>query len=177
MAAILTAYRLAWLGLDQCQVAVGVAGRPWWQPGASQSRSFVLAAPRWRGPPFRALHLDSLTPASNNPAPISNDAADRKTRAKGKGTPMTHPSDHDQPANVYAYNLDTATTPAGIKVRWRVRIATGTEAERLDIIQQDAIINLLTWADKHHKTNSKPPCQTPEIPSGNSPAPVAIHAE
>ena len=57
--------------------------------------------------------------------------------------------------NVYAYNLDPATTPGGLKVRWRVRIATGAEAERLDIIQQDAILSLLTWADKNKKTSQE----------------------
>ena len=50
---------------------------------------------------------------------------------------------------VEVYNLDPATTPGGMKVRWRVRTATGNEAERLEKQQNHAIINLLTWADQY----------------------------
>jgi len=38
-----------------------------------------------------------------------------------------------------------------MNVRWRIRIAAGREAERLDVLQQRAIIDLLNWADKHEK--------------------------
>ena len=76
-------------------------------------------------------------------------------------------------ARTCAYNLDTAATPGGLKIRWRIRIATGPEAERLDIIQQQAILDLLTWADKHNKTTQ----ETPEIPCGNSPEPMDNGAE
>lgn len=86
---------------------------------------------------------------------------------------MTQTGDREQARNTYAYNLDPAATPRGMKVRWRVRIATGAEAERLDIIQQDVIISLLTWADKHKKATNK----APEIHSNNSPEPMEIHAE
>jgi len=51
----------------------------------------------------------------------------------------------------YSYNLDHTATPGGMNVRWRIRIAAGREAERLDVLQQRAIIDLLNWADKHEK--------------------------
>ena len=64
----------------------------------------------------------------------------------------THP---EYDARIFAHNLDQATTPAGLKVRWKIRIATGAEAKRLDQIQQQAIINLLTWADKHNQQTGR----------------------
>jgi hypothetical protein len=70
---------------------------------------------------------------------------------------------------VYAFNLDQATTPAGMKVRWKIRVATGPEAQRLDIIQQQAIINLLTWADTHLNNHTQNSGKTTEIPARNSP--------
>jgi hypothetical protein len=47
------------------------------------------------------------------------------------------------------YNLDPAETPGGMKVRWRVKTVTGKDAEHLGKLQNQAIIALLTWADKH----------------------------
>ncbi|MGI9004931.1 MAG: hypothetical protein ACR2FU_01800 [Streptosporangiaceae bacterium] len=55
----------------------------------------------------------------------------------------------DQPDTVYSYNLHPSQAPPGIKVRWKIRIATGAEAEHLDTVQQQAIISLLTWANQH----------------------------
>jgi hypothetical protein len=45
-----------------------------------------------------------------------------------------------------AYNLDEETTPGGMKVRWKIRIARGKEAERVAARQAEAIRELLTWA-------------------------------
>ena len=62
---------------------------------------------------------------------------------------------------VEIYNLDHATTPGGMKVRWRVRTATGKEAQHLEKQQNQVIIKLLTWADQylsqHEETGSS--CQ------------------
>ena len=51
---------------------------------------------------------------------------------------------------IYSYNLDDGKTPGGLKVRWKVRVATGPEAERWDARQADAIKELLTWASQQH---------------------------
>jgi hypothetical protein len=47
---------------------------------------------------------------------------------------------------IYSYNLDDSKTPGGIKVRWKIRVATGPEAARYDARQAEAIKELLTWA-------------------------------
>ena len=80
----------------------------------------------------------------------------------------THP---EYAARIYAHNLDQATTPAALKVRWKIRIATGAETKRLDQIQQQAIINLLTWADKHNQQRQGKVRPAPEIQDSNSPEP------
>jgi hypothetical protein len=49
---------------------------------------------------------------------------------------------------IYSYNLDDSKTPGGLKVRWKIRVATGPEAERWDARQADAIKELLTWASQ-----------------------------
>ena len=49
---------------------------------------------------------------------------------------------------IYSYNLDDSKTPGGLKVRWKIRVATGTEADRWDARQADAIKELLTWASQ-----------------------------
>jgi hypothetical protein len=50
---------------------------------------------------------------------------------------------------IYSYNLDDRKTPGGLKVRWKIRVATGPEADRWDTRQADAIKELLTWASQH----------------------------
>jgi len=52
---------------------------------------------------------------------------------------------------IYSYNLDDSKTPGGLKVRWKIRVATGTEADRWDARQADAIKELLTWASQHQR--------------------------
>jgi hypothetical protein len=49
---------------------------------------------------------------------------------------------------IYSYNLDDSKTPGGLKVRWKIRVATGPEAGRWDARQADAIKELLTWASQ-----------------------------
>ena len=45
-----------------------------------------------------------------------------------------------------AYNLDEGKTPDGMKVRWKIRIATGKEGERVAARQAEAIRELQRWA-------------------------------
>jgi hypothetical protein len=47
---------------------------------------------------------------------------------------------------VFAYNLDEKKTPGGLKVRWKIRVATGPEATRAEARQAEAIRELLQWA-------------------------------
>ena len=49
-------------------------------------------------------------------------------------------------STIYVYNLDDSKTPGGIKVRWKVRVVTGSAATRYDARQNEAIRELLQWA-------------------------------
>jgi hypothetical protein len=51
---------------------------------------------------------------------------------------------------IYAYNMDETKTPGGLKVRWKVRVITGPAAARWDARQNQAIMELLQWASRHH---------------------------
>ena len=83
-------------------------------------------------------------------------------------------ADHS-PDPVYCYNLDHSKTPGNLKVRWKIRVATGAEAERLDIIQQNAIIALLTWADTHSRFADRQQVTSSEIPQSNSSESIPAH--
>jgi hypothetical protein len=52
---------------------------------------------------------------------------------------------------IFAYNLDDRKTPGGLKVRWKIRVATGAEAARWDARQAEAIKELLQWASQRHR--------------------------
>ena len=53
---------------------------------------------------------------------------------------------------IFAYNLNETETPGGMKVRWKIRVANGPEAARLNARQADAIREALTWLRKHPQT-------------------------
>jgi hypothetical protein len=74
-----------------------------------------------------------------------------------------------------SYNLDHSRTPGEMKVRWKIRIATGAEARHLDILQQDAIIALLTWADAQQPRTPKQQPINAEIPESNSGDTIPVH--
>jgi hypothetical protein len=52
-----------------------------------------------------------------------------------------------------AYNLNERERPDGLKVRFKIKIATGAEARELDARQAEAIRRLLQWAQQ----NQHPP--------------------
>ena len=52
---------------------------------------------------------------------------------------------------IFSYNLNDNKTPGGLKVRWKIRIATGAEGARWDARQAQAIKELLQWAQRHHR--------------------------
>jgi hypothetical protein len=55
-----------------------------------------------------------------------------------------------------AYNLDDKKTPGGLKVRWKIRIAQGKEAERVAARQAEAIKEILQWA---HRQQTRQPAR------------------
>jgi len=52
-------------------------------------------------------------------------------------------------SGIIAYNLREGERPDGLKVRFKIRIATGTEARELDARQAETIWRLLQWAQQN----------------------------
>jgi hypothetical protein len=52
---------------------------------------------------------------------------------------------------VISYNLDEAERPGGLKVRFKVTIATGEKAAALDARQTQAIKELLEWTLRYRQ--------------------------
>ena len=52
-------------------------------------------------------------------------------------------------SGIVAYNLEEGERPGGLKVRFKIEIATGDEARELDTRQAEAIRRLLQWAQQH----------------------------
>lgn len=50
---------------------------------------------------------------------------------------------------IYAYNLDDSETPGGLKVRFKVRVVTGPEADRHEARLNQALIGALQWTRRH----------------------------
>ena len=48
-----------------------------------------------------------------------------------------------------SYYRDDMENAGGLKVKWKIRVATGPEAARLDARQAAAIRELLIWATQH----------------------------
>jgi hypothetical protein len=58
---------------------------------------------------------------------------------------------------IIAYNLKEGERPDGLKVRFKITIATGAEARELDARQAETIWRLLQWAQQNQ--HSHPPGQ------------------
>jgi hypothetical protein len=58
---------------------------------------------------------------------------------------------------IFSYNLNDSKTPGGLKVRWKIRVATGAEGARWDARQAQAIKELLQWAHQrqHRSTRTR----------------------
>jgi hypothetical protein len=57
---------------------------------------------------------------------------------------------------IIAYNLREEERPGGMKVRYKVKIATGRKARELDERQAEVIMELLKWARQHKSTPRRP---------------------
>ena len=56
------------------------------------------------------------------------------------------------PDNDYlSYYRDDVEDTGGLKVKWKIRVATGPEAARLDARQTQAIRELLIWATQQRR--------------------------
>jgi hypothetical protein len=52
---------------------------------------------------------------------------------------------------VISYNVPEGDRPGGIKVRFKIRIATGKRAKEIDARQARAILEVLQWQRQHHE--------------------------
>jgi hypothetical protein len=57
-------------------------------------------------------------------------------------------------SGILAYNVREGERPDGLKVRFKITIATGAEARELDARQAEAIRRLLQWAQQNQHPHS-----------------------
>jgi hypothetical protein len=77
--------------------------------------------------------------------------AETKPNEPGKG-PGNHPDNGlGMAANgrVISYNVSEDHRPGGIKVRFKIRIATGKRARQIDARQAKVIMEVLQWQRQH----------------------------
>jgi hypothetical protein len=55
---------------------------------------------------------------------------------------------------VISYNIPEGERPDGIKVRYKIRIATGKRAKEIDARQAKAIMEVLQWHSQHQPPSS-----------------------
>ena len=70
--------------------------------------------------------------------------AEDKQEEQVSNSPVTIPDDA-----YLSYYRDDMENAGGLKVKWKIRVATGPEAARLDARQATAIRELLLWATQH----------------------------
>jgi len=52
-------------------------------------------------------------------------------------------------ARVISYNIPEGERPGGIKVRYKIRVATGKRGRQLDARQAKVIMEVLQWLSQH----------------------------
>ena len=90
---------------------------------------------------------DSGTGNDKNNIPA--DAAKRPVNTAGNSCPAISGT------RVISYNLREEERPAGIKVRFKIRVVTGKRAREIDARQAEAIMEVLRWARQHPNTPSE----------------------
>jgi hypothetical protein len=73
---------------------------------------------------------------------------------KGKGREIhdgNSPGIADNP-RIISYNVPERERPGGMKVRYKIRIATGKRGRELDARQAEVIMEVLKWARQHRQT-------------------------
>ena len=77
--------------------------------------------------------------------------AETKRNESGKGPGNHGDNTLGMAANgrVISYNVSEDQRPGGIKVRFKIRIATGKRAKEIDARQAAAIMEVLRWHSQH----------------------------
>lgn len=77
---------------------------------------------------------------------MPEDASDQQECENVKAAELP---DHIPSGTIYSYNLGESERPGGLKVRFKVRVVTGPEADRHEERLNEALIGALAWARKH----------------------------
>jgi hypothetical protein len=74
----------------------------------------------------------------------------------GTGKPLENQEKHESNSSgiaangrVISYNVAEGERPSGIKVRFKIRIATGKRAAEIDARQAKVIMEVLRWQRQH----------------------------
>jgi hypothetical protein len=68
---------------------------------------------------------------------------------------------YDEGARIISYNVNEDERPAGIKIRFKIRVVSGREAAAIDNQQADAIKEYLRWVRQHRQSQNSAPGDTP----------------
>ena len=68
---------------------------------------------------------------------------------KTSGNSEGNPAGIAQNGRVISYNVPERERPGGIKVRFKIRIATGKRAKEIDARQAKVIMEVLQWQRQH----------------------------
>jgi hypothetical protein len=79
--------------------------------------------------------------------PVSGNKPAKRTGIDASGAPGMRVN-----GRVISYNIPEGERPDGIKVRYKIRIATGKRAKEIDARQAKAIMEVLQW-----HSQQKPP--------------------
>ncbi len=74
-----------------------------------------------------------------------------RDRAEKAGNSAGNQRGIGENARVTSYNVPEGDRPDGIKVRFKIRIATGKRAREIDARQACAIMEVLQWQRQHHE--------------------------
>jgi hypothetical protein len=70
-------------------------------------------------------------------------------RAENQNNGRHNPGQVFSNVRVISYNLSKGERPGGIKVRYKIRIATGKRAREIDARQAQVIMEVLQWSRQH----------------------------
>ena len=75
--------------------------------------------------------------------------SDQEEQASNLGSIMAGP-------RIISYNFSDGERPGGMKIRAKIRIVSGKQADAVNQVQAEAIRELLTWV-RQQRTNRQPP--------------------
>ena len=74
---------------------------------------------------------------------------ENKTSPENKGKYAVNPPGMADNGRLISYNVTEGDRPGGIKVRFKIRVATGKRAAEIDVRQAKVIMEVLQWQRQH----------------------------